>query len=150
MFDVLDHLDLIEDAAVVDLFSGSGAIGIEAASRGASAVVFVESDRAVVLAIQANVSTTRVDELCACRVVRSDALTWARAGREQFDVAFMDPPYAFTEWATLLKIVPARFVVIESNKEIELPDRFVLHRTYRYGTTLVTMARLRDDDEAGA
>ena len=51
----------------------------------------------------------------------------------------------FEEWPTLLEIVPAEFVVIESNREIELPGRFALHRTYRYGTTLVTMARRQDD-----
>lgn len=147
MFGVLDHLGLIEDATVVDLFSGSGAIGIEAASRGAASVVFVESDKAVVLAIQANIASTKVDELCACRVVRSDVMTWCRAGREHFDVAFMDPPYSFAEWPALLKIVPASFVVIESNRAVEVPDRFLLHRTYRYGTTLVTMARRRDEVE---
>ena len=145
MFDVLDHLDLIEDGEIVDLFAGSGAIGIEAASRGASSVTFVESDRAVVAAIEANIASTRVGEICACRLVRSDVMTWARAGREHFDVAFIDPPYAYDTWPELLGIVPARFVVIESDKEVELPDRLVLHRTYRYGTTLVTMAMARED-----
>src|ERR1700742_4926944 len=73
MFDVLDHLDLIEGAAVADLFAGSGALGIEAASRGAASVVLVDADRAAVLAIQANLEATRIAEEVACRVVRSDA-----------------------------------------------------------------------------
>jgi 16S rRNA (guanine966-N2)-methyltransferase len=145
MFDVLAHLDLVEGATVADLFAGSGALGIEAASRGASSVVFVESDRVATAAIQANLDSTRVAEDTTCRVVRSDALSWCRADREHFDVAFLDPPYAFDEWSSLLGIVPAEFVVIESNRAIDLPERLVLHRTYRYGTTLVTMARRQSD-----
>jgi 16S rRNA G966 N2-methylase RsmD len=72
-------------------------------------------------------------------------VAWCRSGRESFDVIFLDPPYAFEEWPTLLSLVPAEFVVIESNREISLPERFALHRTYRYGTTLVTMARRQLD-----
>lgn len=141
MFDVLDHLDLIDGAGVADLFAGSGALGIEAVSRGAERVVFVDSDRAVVLAIQANLEATRTEELAPCRVVRSEALAWCRSGRERFDVAFLDPPYLYDQWDALLSVVPADFVVIESNREIPLPPHLELHRTYRYGTTLVTMAR---------
>lgn len=145
MFDVLGHLDLVEGAVVADLFAGSGALGIEAASRGAASVVLVDSDRAAVLAIQANLESTRLVEEATCRVVRAEALAWCRSGRESFDVVFLDPPYAFEEWPTLLSLVPAEFVVIESNREIPLPPRFALHRTYRYGTTLVTMARRQHD-----
>jgi 16S rRNA (guanine966-N2)-methyltransferase len=145
MFDVLDHLDLIEGAAVADLFAGSGALGIEAASRGASSVVLVDSDRAAVLAIQANLDSTHLADQANCRVVRGEAMAWCRSGREAFDVIFLDPPYAFEEWPALLSIVPAEFVVIESNREVSLPDHFALHRTYRYGTTLVTMARRQHD-----
>jgi 16S rRNA (guanine966-N2)-methyltransferase len=145
IFDVLDHLDLVEGASVADLFAGSGALGIEAASRGAESVVLVDSDRLAVLAIQANLESTHLAEEANCRVVRADAMAWCRSGRETFDVIFLDPPYPFEEWPSLLSIVPAEFVVIESNREISLPDRFALHRTYRYGTTLVTMARRQHD-----
>ena len=68
MFDVLDHLDLIDGASVVDLFAGSGALGIEAVSRGAETAVFVDSDRAVLLAVQANLDSTKIGELATCRV----------------------------------------------------------------------------------
>ena len=150
MFDVLDHLDLIDGASVVDLFAGSGALGIEAVSRGATSAVFVDSDRAVLLAVQANLESTKVGELATCRVVRSEALSWCRAGRERFDVAFLDPPYSYDNWSDLLSVVPAEFVVIESNREISLASRLELHRSYRYGTTLVTMARMtKEEDVAG-
>lgn len=148
MFDVLDHLDLVEDAVVGDLFAGTGALGIEAASRGAKSVVFVDSDRAATIAIEANIEATGVRELCSCRVSRSEVLAWCRSGREHLDVCFLDPPYAYEQWEALLAIVPADFVVLESNREIELPDRFELHRRYRYGTTLVTMAQRRPDGPA--
>ena len=148
MFDVLDHLDLIEDAVVGDLFAGTGALGIEAASRGAKSVVFVDSDRVAGTAIEANLESTAVRELCSCRFSRSDALVWCRSGREHLDVCFVDPPYAYEQWAALLAVLPAEFVVLESNREIELPERFELHRHYRYGTTLVTMAQRRPDGHA--
>ena len=190
---------LVEGAAVADLFAGSGALGIEAASRGAESVVLVDSDRAGgardpgeprvdasrrggelpgrsgrcdgVVPLRARdlrrdlprsaVCLRRVAALlsivgssiessrrcgASCRVVRAEALAWCRArGARASTSTFVDPPYAYEEWAALLAIVPAEFVVIESNREIALPDRFALHRTYRYGTTLVTMARRQHD-----
>lgn len=139
VFDVLSHLDAIEDATVVDLFAGSGAFGIEALSRGAAAATFVDSDRAAVAAVRANLETTGLSS-AATRVVRADALAWCAQAAERFDVALVDPPYAFDRWRELLERLPARAAVLESSHEVGLAGPFVLHRVYRYGGTLVTVA----------
>ena len=73
-------------------------------------------------------------------VVRSDVFSWLRAAKA-VDIAFVDPPYAFDRWGELLERLPAELCVLESRREIELPPAFELHRRYRYGSTLVTVAR---------
>jgi 16S rRNA (guanine966-N2)-methyltransferase len=79
----------IDGAIFLDLFAGSGAIGIEALSRGAQSTVFVESDRATGRGIQ-----NSLKELgCTGTVVRSDALTFLQRTDETFDLIFADPPY---------------------------------------------------------
>lgn len=139
IFDVLEHLGLVEGAAVVDLFAGSGALGIEALSRGATSVTFVESDRGAVAAINWNLETTGLASVWT-RIVRADALAWCAQAAERFDVALVDPPYAFDRWRELLERLPARAAVLESSHEVGLAGPFVLHRVYRYGGTLVTVA----------
>ena len=86
-------------AAVLDLFAGSGAAGIEALSRGAASAVFVERDRAAASVIEANLARTGLGGPAA-RVVRSEALAWltgAGPDRGPYDVVIVDPPYAEVE-----------------------------------------------------
>ena len=78
-------------AVCLDLFAGSGALGFEAASRGASAVVLVERDRTVADALRGNAATLRLDNV---RIVQGDALEFLGSSSTPFDVAFVDPPYA--------------------------------------------------------
>ncbi len=139
IFDVLAHLGAVEDATVVDLFAGSGALGIEALSRGAAAATFVETDRDAVATIKANLEATGLAS-AVTHVVRADAVSWCSSVTEPFDLAFVDPPYAFAAWHELLCCLPARTAVLESAHEIELAGDFLLHRSYRYGGTLVTVA----------
>ncbi len=83
------------NARVLDLFAGTGALGIEALSRGAASVVFVDSDSRVVTTIQANLSHAGLDEH-ATSVVRADALHFIQRHAccsEPFDIIFADPPY---------------------------------------------------------
>ena len=89
----------------LDLFAGSGALGFEAASRGASRVVMVECDRAAFAALVAN-----RDVLGASRVelVRTDALEFVRHDVSQYDVIFLDPPYASDLGTRVLPLLPAR------------------------------------------
>ena len=89
----------------LDLFAGSGALGFEAASRGASRVVIVERDREACAALAA--SREALDAR-AVEVVRTDALEFLRGDRGQYDVIFLDPPFAAGYWPRLVEALPAR------------------------------------------
>jgi len=100
VFSMLSSLGGLRDATVLDLFAGSGALGLEALSQGARRAVFVESSAAGVAAIRANLAVLGRTQGGA-EVVRGDAVDFAaRCGR--FDIVFADPPYAFTRWAEVL------------------------------------------------
>jgi 16S rRNA (guanine966-N2)-methyltransferase len=87
--------DATVDARVLDLFAGSGALGIEALSRGASSVVFVEADRQSAETIEGNLAKTRLKG----RVHQQDVFDFIRhaSGAQTFDIIFADPPYEETE-----------------------------------------------------
>jgi hypothetical protein len=112
---MLRSLGGVEDATVLDLFAGSGALGLEALSQGAKRAVFVESAAAAVEAIRANLAVLGPAQAQA-EVVRGDAVDFvARCGR--FDVVFADPPYAFARWEELLASLAAkaRLAVLETS-----------------------------------
>ena len=79
----------VEGMRVLDLFAGSGALGLEALSRGATTAVFVESDRDAVRTIERNVEKLG---LAGASIVRSDALSFLAADGGRYDVVFVDPP----------------------------------------------------------
>jgi 16S rRNA (guanine966-N2)-methyltransferase len=82
----------VPEARVLDLYAGSGALGIEALSRGAARAVFVDSDREAVDAVRANLALTGMDDRAT--VVRSPVGSFLAAGRHgPFDLVFLDPPY---------------------------------------------------------
>lgn len=137
VFNSLYSLDAIEGASVLDLFAGSGAMGIEALSRGAASATFVESDRRVIEVLRDNLDTLGFDEVST--VVLADGVGYLdRAG--PFDLVILDPPYAFEGWVDLLGRVDAGTVVIESDREIEVPLHWEVHRARRYSATVVTLA----------
>lgn len=144
IFDVLASRGLVEGARVLDLFAGSGALGIEALSRGAAGVVFVDSDRGAIETIGANLVGVGLDErgpgVPVVEVVQAEALSWCRRQVRRFDLALCDPPYAFDGWDALLGVLPASVAVLESSRPVVPPaGSFDVTRTYRYGTTLVTV-----------
>ena len=134
VFNALGSLDLIHDAAVADLFAGSGALGIEALSRGAARCTFVERDRSALAALRENLSALDLHD--RTRVVAADALAAARS--LDVDVVFADPPYDFDRWDDLLAAISAPFVVLESGHELAVPDGWERARSRRYGRTWVT------------
>jgi 16S rRNA (guanine966-N2)-methyltransferase len=147
MFDVLTHLDgedAVFDAEVLDLFAGSGALGIEALSRGAAHVTFVESDRDATATIEANLASTGLGDDARYKIVRAEALGYLERSATEFDLVLADPPYRFAEWDRVLDHLHADIAVLESDRPLELPDHLRLHRSYRYGTTLVTVVRSID------
>lgn len=141
IFDILGALGVVEGAAVCDLFAGSGALGIEALSRGAESVTFVESDREVVEDLRSNLTLTGFDVHGGTRVVRGDAAGFLAGSARHFDIVLADPPYRFDGWVDLLGLVRTDIAVLESRQAVELPEQLELYREYRYGTTLVTVAR---------
>ena len=134
IFNSLGSAGLLEGALVADLFAGSGALGIEALSRGAEQCVFVERDRTALRALEANLDALGLR--ARSRVVTSDAL--AAAGSIDADIVFADPPYDFDEWQRLLDGVRADLVVAESGRSIGDLAGWDQVRAKKYGRTTVT------------
>jgi len=139
-------------ASVLDLFAGTGALGIEALSRGAAGVVFVERDAAGVRVLEENLRALGLAREQA-QVRRADALRAlraARARRENYDLVLIDPPYAQArawgpELSALLPalLAPAARVVVESDHRARLVLDLPLERERRYGDTSITIHRQR-------
>jgi 16S rRNA (guanine966-N2)-methyltransferase len=125
----------VSGARVLDLFAGSGALGIEALSRGAEEAVFVDRDRQAVAAIHRNLDAVGV----RAAVVEGDVLTFVRQRQSPYDLVFIDPPYdsasriagPLAEWLPGL-LAENALVVTESDKRkpLELPFPLVRERTY--------------------
>lgn len=137
MFNSLFSLGAIEGMAVLDLFAGSGALGLEALSRGAATCTFVETDRRALNALRENIESLGFDS--QADVVAADGPTVLR-GRPAADLVLLDPPYGFEAWDDLLGDVADAVVVIESDREIGLPAGWETHRVRRYGSTVVVLA----------
>lgn len=129
-----ERSSLVEGAAVVDLFAGTGAMGIEALSRGASRAVFVENDPAASTVIRANLDSTG---LGPAELVRRDVLAWLERSAPPFDLAFCDPPYRYEHWPELLVLMPAPLLVAESDRPIGPAEGWDVIRSRRYGGTVV-------------
>ena len=129
------------DARVLDLFAGSGALGLEALSRGAQHVTFVEKTRGALLTLQGNVEALGAGD--RCHIVRGDAMTFAqRLGFDDFDLALADPPYDSgyaTELLTLFANKPfAQAVWVEHRTKEPVPSLPGL-RQRRYGDTTLSI-----------
>ena len=134
----------VDGAAVLDLYAGSGAMGLEALSRGAASAVFVDSDRQSCRTIERNLAKLRLDR---GRVVCSDVLLFLAADRGRYDLIQVDPPYGLVEslamrLAVYLPAVLADdgLVVLEtaSKTEPELPP-LTVRTSRRYGSTRLTL-----------
>ncbi len=144
VFNALGSLGAVDGATVLDLFAGSGALGIEALSRGAASAVFVDRDRSALAAVHANLEGTGL--AASAEVVQADALAYLdRAPERRWDLALLDPPYAFDGWAAVLEHLHADVVVCESDRAIDLGARFELVREKRYGSTVVLIARAEQE-----
>lgn len=142
-FNALESLGAVRRAQVLDLFAGSGALGIEALSRGASRVTFVDNDPRALRVVRANLAATGLAD--AARVVRSDALRFLAEDCRVFDLVLLDPPYRFDDesWDALLRAVTAELVVLESDRPIEVGPGWEVLRSKRYGGTVVDLVRSR-------
>ena len=136
IFNSLTSLGALEDAVVLDLFAGTGAMGIEALSRGAASATFVERDRAALATIRSNLQALGFEG----QVVPGDAVAHAaRVGA--VDVAFVDPPYTFDQWDQLLGHLDAQVAVLESDHAIDVGDGWRVLKVKRFGGTVVTLVQ---------
>ena len=143
-------LGSVEDRRVLDLYSGSGALGIEALSRGAASATFVESARPAVAAIRANLAATGEEE---GEVASADVLAWLRSAADRgraFDLVFCDPPYdAATRLSQPLGelippvAAPQALIVTESSKRNPLALDLPLTDERSYGDTRIAIHRVR-------
>ncbi len=131
--------DRVVDARVVDLFAGSGALGLEAASRGAAAVTLVERARGPASIIRANIERLRAHDVCS--LVVDDVFRFLGRVVEPFDLALADPPYGSGDAARLVELYVrepfAKELWLEHpvREELPLPDDA---GTRRYGDTALT------------
>lgn len=153
MFNVL-QFDL-EGRRVLDLFAGTGQLGIECLSRGAREVVFVDRRTDAVKLIRENLKVTDLAD--RAKVVSGDSMAYLKALKEKFDIILLDPPYA----AGLLEGVishitrfdilsPHGIIVAEHPVELGMPavqPPYRLHRTYRYGKIAMTVYRRSGNEE---
>ncbi|HEY8547807.1 MAG TPA: 16S rRNA (guanine(966)-N(2))-methyltransferase RsmD [Acidimicrobiales bacterium] len=137
VFNALASRGLVVDARVLDLFAGSGALGVEALSRGAAHVTFVDDDPRARRAVAKNLAATGFADRAAVVADRAERFL-ARYDGPPFDLAFCDPPYAFTAWDELLSVLPAAFVVVETAAGPTLPAPWEVVRSTRYGRSWVT------------
>ncbi|MBO5377901.1 MAG: 16S rRNA (guanine(966)-N(2))-methyltransferase RsmD [Ruminiclostridium sp.] len=135
----------LEDAVVLDLFAGSGQLGIEALSRGAAKAYFVDNSPASIGVVRENLKHTKLeDNAVVCNMPNSAFL---RTTPAKFDIAFLDPPYGKK---LIQRSLPALvgvmsengIIVCEHEKECRLPEEegdFRIHKTYKYGQICLTV-----------
>lgn len=141
IFDVLGSMGGVEGASVLDLYCGSGALGLEALSRGAASVVFVDHDAGALAAVETNLKATGLAS-GDVGLVRAALPGWLDRATHA-DLALCDPPYAFCDWPALLGLLDADVAVLESSSPVALAEGWIVARERRYGGTLVTVARAR-------
>ncbi len=133
--------DPIEDAQVLDLFAGSGALGLEALSRGAAQVTFVENGRKSISLLQANIALLGAD---STRILKTDATRLPQASTPA-TLVFLDPPYGKTLGQKALAaarssgwIAPGALIIWEDSAPIDPPEGFTTRDHRRYGDTHVS------------
>ena len=157
VFDIL--AGTVKGSAVLELFAGSGAVGIEALSYGAKEVVFIDSSIRALKSIQRNLK--RLGAGSSCRVYCKDyacAVDFFVKNGRFFDTIFLDPPYsAGLAKKSLLKLAgcdilkTSGLLIIEHHKKEELPDEqgsLIIYKQKKYGDTLLTLYR-KAPEEAG-
>ena len=139
----------VEGRQVLDLFAGSGQLGIEALSRGAAHCTFVDKGRDPISVIRENLKKTRLEE--KAEIVQADYSSYLKTCRRQFDLVLLDPPYAEVFLETALKIISEIDILTNSGIIVcerpfdktlagEVPG-LVRYRDYRYGKAAVTIFR---------
>ncbi|MGR3510646.1 MAG: 16S rRNA (guanine(966)-N(2))-methyltransferase RsmD [Sulfitobacter sp.] len=144
LFSMLTHHNVINGARVLDLFAGTGALGLEALSRGAREAVFMENGRVGQKLIAENIKKLRVE--ASATLMRTDATNLGGWIAAPFDLVFLDPPYgkglgkvALTKALAGGWLCPDAMVVWEENAAMDAPDGFARLDKRKYGDTWITL-----------
>lgn len=143
----------VPGSRVLDLFAGSGQMGIEALSRDASHCVFVDSDPSAVKVIKDNIADCKLT--AESRVLNMDSLDYLKVAKGEFDIALLDPPYGQGLIERALEALESKLsdraiVVCEHEKELELGEeygRLKKHKRYKYGKIAVTIFKIPTEEE---
>lgn len=135
VFNALVSRSDLEGAHVLDLFAGSGALGIEALSRGAHRCTFVERDARALEALRTNLSQLAIT--ASAQVVVGDVMSHL-SQLPGVDLALADPPYDFDKWDELVTGLNTGLVIAESNRSLVAPTGWEVSRSRRYGRAWVT------------
>lgn len=147
-----------EGKKVLDLFAGSGALGLEAWSRGADSVTFVEKHGQVYRNLEENIQALEQHDLGNVRTIKADAIQWLGRAREQFDLVLADPPYDLPDaMARTLDGIAKHSVLtadgilvyeLRASGAVEVLDHWKVLRDKTYGKTRVLMLQLDREDES--
>jgi len=142
---------------VLDLFAGSGALGLEAWSRGAESVTFVEQSPQVFAVLRKNIAELETEGLGETRCIKADALRWSERAGERFDLILADPPYDLPDAMALTLdriarhsvLTPGGILVYElrSKSAPAVSDAWQVVRDKHYGKTRVLILKLKSGDE---
>lgn len=147
LFSMLTHLDVIHGARVLDLFAGTGALGLEALSRGAQDVVFIENGKVAQKLVGQNIAKVRAEDTTV--LMRNDATQLGAWAASKFDLVFLDPPYG--KGMGQLALAAARaggwlaqgaVIVWEERTPMDAPAGFTRMDRRKYGDTHVTLLQV--------
>ena len=149
----------IEERKVLDLFSGTGQIGLEAVSRGASCAVLVDRSKNAIKIIEGNAEKTHLKDQCT--IINSDATDFIKRNKgNKFDIIFIDPPYASGLYAPILlelkncdMLKPTTLIICENDYEGLISENKVLEEIYsvkkasKYSKTVITVLEVIENDK---
>ena len=136
-----------EGGSFIDIFGGSGAVGLEAISRGADSVVFVESNKSASKVILDNIKS--LNEVDACSIINKDALLFSKECEDKYDFIFMDPPYEYEHTQSIMSnlvknMKDGSLLIVETrkNSELQVPDGLELVSSKAYGMALLSIYKM--------
>ena len=143
----------LSGAVVLDLFAGSGQLGIEALSRGAEKAVFVDSSRKSLDVVKKNIELCKFTSIAQTHLL--DATAFLRTNREKFDIVILDPPYHKNLCISALELLgdavnEDNVVICETQSDEDLPEAvgsFIIDRVYSYSSIKLTVYRVDSEKE---
>ena len=148
----------IEERSILDLFAGSGQMGLEALSRGAREATFVDKSKDAIKLIRENAEKSKLSD--SALIFQADYIEFLQKNiGKSYDIIFLDPPYAANMYKPALKklldngyIKPSTFIICESDfnelfeNDIELESKFTIKKQSKYSKTVITILGLKNED----